>query len=57
MKPLVFAAEYELPAEIRTGRKRAWFIALAITAVVIGAGLALATSDERDTPVAVKTDQ
>ena len=56
MKPLVFAAEYELPAEIRTGRKRAWFIALAITAVVIGAGLALATSDERDTPVAVKTD-
>ena len=40
MKPLVFAAEYELPTEIRTGRKRAWFVALAITAVVIGAGIA-----------------
>ena len=57
MKPLVFAAEYELPAEIRTGRKRAWFIALAITAIVIGAGIALATSDDRDTPVTVQTGQ
>jgi hypothetical protein len=57
MKPLVFAAEYELPAEIRTGRKRAWFVALAITAVVIGAGIALATNDERDSPVIVQTDQ
>jgi hypothetical protein len=57
MKPLVFAAEYEIPAEIRTGRKRAWFVALAITAIVIGAGLALATSDERDTPVTVETGQ
>jgi hypothetical protein len=57
MKPLVFAAEYELPAEIRTGRKRAWFVALAITAIVIGAALALATSDDRDTPVTVETGQ
>ena len=57
MKPLVFAAEYELPAEIRTGRKRAWFVALAITAIVIGAGIALATNDERDSPVTVQTDQ
>ena len=57
MKPLVFAAEYELPAEIRTGRKRAWFVALAITAIVIGAGIALATNGERDSPVIVQTDQ
>lgn len=57
MKPLVFAAEYEFPAEIKTGRKRAWFVALAITAIVIGAGIALATSDERDSPVTIETDQ
>ena len=57
MKPLIFAAEYELPAEIRTGRKRAWLIALVITAIVIGAGIALATSDERDSPVTVQTGQ
>ena len=57
MKPMVFAAEYEFPAEIRTGRKRAWFVALAITAIVIGAGIALATSDDRDTPVTVHTGQ
>jgi hypothetical protein len=57
MKPLVFAAEYELPAEVRTGRKRAWFVALAITAIVIGAGIALATGDERESPVTVQTGQ
>lgn len=57
MKPLVFAAEYEFPAEIRTGRKRAWFVALAITAIVIGAGIALATGDERELPVTVQTGQ
>ena len=57
MKPLVFAAEYELPAQIRTGSKRAWFIALAISAIVIGAGIALATGDERDSPVTVQTEQ
>jgi hypothetical protein len=57
MKPWVFAAEYELPAQIRTGRKRGWFVALAITAIVIGAGIALLTSDERDSPVGVQVDQ
>jgi hypothetical protein len=57
MKPLLYAAEYEFPTETRTGRKRAWFVALAITAIVIGAGIALATSDERDSAVTVQTDR
>lgn len=57
MKPLFFAAEYELPAEIRTGRKRGWFVALAITAIVIGAGIALMSGDGRDLPVAVQVAQ
>jgi hypothetical protein len=57
MKPLIFAAEYELPAEIRKDRKRSWFVALAITAIVIGAGVALLTGEERDSPVGVQVDQ
>jgi hypothetical protein len=57
MKPLFFAAEYELPAEIRTGRKRSWFVALAITAIVIGAGIALMSGGRQETPVAVRVDQ
>jgi hypothetical protein len=57
MKPLIFAAEYELPAEIRKDRKRSWFVALAITAIVIGAGVAFLTGEERDSPVGAQVDQ
>ncbi len=57
MKPLIFAAEYELPAEIRKDQKRGWLVALAITAIVIGAGVALLTGEERDSPVGVQVDR
>jgi hypothetical protein len=57
MKPLIFAAEYELPAQIRKDRKRSWFVALAVTAIVIGAGVALLTGEERDSSVEVQINQ
>ena len=57
MKPLVFAAEYEIPPQIRAGRKRGLFVALAISAIVIGAEIALLTNDERDLAVEVQVDQ
>jgi hypothetical protein len=36
-------------------RKRAWFLALALFAVVVGGGMAFVTGDERETHVTIQT--
>jgi hypothetical protein len=36
-------------------RKRAWFFALALLAVVVGGGMALVTGDEQESHVTIQT--